>query len=78
MFNKLNKITITHDKEQPEELTTILTHIFKQLDETCENVILSHTERKHDQAKINEFIKQQELNHTIIWYKLDNILKAVT
>lgn len=83
----LNEINLKLDKTPTannsnnniqEEITTILNNLFKQMDETHEYIILSHRERKQDHEQTNEFIKQQELNNTIIINKLDRIINAVT
>ena len=80
ILNKLNNTPTTNNNNNKtmEDIEPILNNIYKQMDETHENVLLSHRARKEDHEQITEFIKQQELKNKIIINKLDNILKAIT
>ena len=80
ILNKLNNTPTTNNNNNKtqEDIEPILNNIYKQMDETHENVLLSHRARKEDHEQITEFIKQQELKNKIIINKLDNFLKAIT
>lgn len=61
-MNKLDKTPTAdnNNKEQPQEITTMLNNMFKRMDETHTYIILSHKERQEYHEKITEFIKQQK------------------